>query len=338
MTINHHDIRQFSPFDQLNGEYLDKVIERTRLREVPKGTIIFKRGKALDEIFYLVSGQIDLIDSRFDIRSIDEQSEERRLPLNDNSPTQVSAMAKSPVVLLVVERDFLDLVLAWSESGGEEQPAVQEEGDWMSALLQAPLFSKIPPGNISQLFVRFDVLKAAADDIIVREGERGDYFYVLESGSAMVMDKSGNILAALRPGDFFGEEALVGETTRNATVKMLTPGKLRRLKKDDFKELLQQPVLHYVDWTALQARAETLPAVCLLDVRLPIERRIHAVPESRNIPLGYLRKQLADLNHDCLYAVTDDAGRRGDVAAQLLAQAGFEVCILQNACQCYPSH
>lgn len=337
MIISHKDIRQFSPFDQLNGEYLDKVIEKAKLREVQKGTIIFKRGKEIDETFYLVSGQIDLIDARFEISSLDESSEARKEPLNASSPTQVSALAKSTAILLVIERDFLDLVMAWSESGGDDYlPLKEEEGDWMSALLQAPLFSKIPPANISQLFVRFEVQKATADEVIIREGERGDYFYVLETGSAMVMDKSGNILAALRPGDFFGEEGLVGDTTRNATVKMLTPGKLRCLKKDDFKELLLQPVLKHVDWAALKKRPKNAPPIQLLDVRLPIERRAKAVPESRNIPLSQLRKNLGELDQGRFYVVTDDAGRRADVAAQLLAQAGLDVCILQNASEQYP--
>src|SRR5690606_21439096 len=139
-------------------------------------------------------------------------------PLNAGSPTQVSALAKSTAILLVIERDFLDLVMAWSESGGDDyQPLKEEEGDWMSALLQAPLFSKIPPANISQLFVRVEVQRATPGEVIIREGERGDYRSVLDTGSATVMHRPGHIRAGLRPGDYFGEEGLVGDTTRNAT-------------------------------------------------------------------------------------------------------------------------
>lgn len=335
MTISYSELRPFTPFDTLTPEYLDKVIEKASVREVPKGTIIFKRGKELTETLYLVSGNVDLIDSQFTIVSMDENSEARRSALNSSSPTQVSALAKSTVKLLVIERDFLDLVMAWSESGDNEQMAEDDDNDWMSSLLQAPLFSKIPPGNIRQLFMRFKGEKVAADQIVIKEGERGDYFYVLESGSATVMDNSGNILAALRPGDFFGEEALVGETTRNATVKMLTAGKLRRLQKEDFKALLLEPVLRYVTMEDLQKRPGELPPFQLLDVRLPLERRFQSVPGSRNIPLSHLRKNLPELDPKITYIVTDDAGRRSDVAAQLLNQAGFDTCILQHADQHY---
>lgn len=337
-TISHDILRGFTPFDTLIPEYLDKVTEKASLREFPKGTIVFKRGKELAETFYLVEGSVDLIDAQFVITSIDDASEARRSPLSGSSPTQVSARAKSSVKLLCVERDFLDLVMAWSESGEGEldtSSTDEDDNDWMSYLLQAPLFAKVPPGNIRQLFLRFKEQKVAVDEVVIKEGERGDLFYVLKTGSATVLDSHGNILAALRPGDYFGEEALVGETTRNATIKMLTPGKLMYLKKEDFKELLHEPVTRFITVEELKQRQKELPPYVLLDVRLAVERRFQSVPGSRNIPLGNLRKALAELETGMAYVVTDDAGRRSDVAAQLLNQAGFETYILKGADQHY---
>lgn len=334
-NISHDTLRVFTPFDTLIPEYLDKVADKAVVRDFSKGTIVFKRGRELSETYYLIAGEIDLIDAQFVITSIDETSEARRSPLTNSSPTQVSARAKTDVKLLCVERDFLDLVMAWSESGDDSAlTADNEDGDWMSYLLQAPLFAKVPPGNISQLFTRFHEQKVAADAIVVKEGERGDLFYVLKSGSATVIDAGGNILAALRPGDYFGEEALVGDTTRNATIKMLTAGKLMCLQKEDFKELLHEPVTRFISAEELQQRPANAPCQ-LLDVRLAVERRFQHVPGSRNIPLGNLRRVLAELDPHTAYVVTDDGGRRSDVAAQLLNQAGFETFILQQADQYY---
>jgi CRP-like cAMP-binding protein len=334
-TISHDILRIFTPFDTLNPEYLDKVTEKASVREFPKGTMVFKRGKELEEAFYLIEGHVDLIDAQFVITSVDPRSESRRLPLSGSSPTQVSAMTKSPVKLLCVERDFLDLVMAWSESGEDPSTVSEDDNDWMSYLLQAPLFAKIPPGNIRQLFSRFTEQKVTADEVVVKEGERGELFYVLKTGSATVVDTSGKILAALRPGDYFGEEALVGDTTRNATVKMLTPGKLMCLQKEDFKALLHEPVTRFITAEELRERQKEIPPYQLLDVRLAVERRFQHVPGSRNIPLGSLRRTLAELDSQMTYLVTDDAGRRSDVAAQLLNQAGFDTYILKHADQHY---
>ena len=346
MQLTHELLASFSPFNTLTFEYLAKVMEKASLTEYAKGAIVFKRGRELGEAVYLVSGNVDLIDSHFAVTSVSSDAELHRVPLNNTSPTQVSAVAKSAVTVLRVEQDFLDLVMVWSETGHEEpdkklsdksaaddaqlEPIVMEEGDWMSSLLQSPFFNRIPPGNIRQLFVRFTSRKVVADELVIREGERGEHFYVLESGSATVLDKQGNILAALRPGDYFGEEALVGDTTRNATVKMLTPGKLMCLGKGDFITLLQEPVRHFISHQELKNN-QINNRFQIIDVRLPLERRFQSVPGSRNIPLSQLRKTLPELDSSKVYVVTDDAGRRCDVAAQLLTQAGFEAVILKEA-------
>ncbi|RZA06227.1 MAG: cyclic nucleotide-binding domain-containing protein [Moraxellaceae bacterium] len=336
MVLTHELLAKFSPFNTLAFEYLDKVIEKASLKEFTKGALVFKRGRELNEAIYLVSGDVDLIDSQFAVTSVSSEADLHKVPLNNSSPTQVSAVAKSSVTVLAVERDFLDLVIAWSESGNEESEEeiefdMAEEGDWMSSLLQSPLFNKIPPGNIRQLFVRFKSQKVVADEIIIREGERGEFFYVLETGSATVMDKQGNILAALRPGDYFGEEALVGDTTRNATVKMLTQGKLMRLGKEDFIKLLQEPVRRVISYEELQSTVDKDTKYQIIDVRLPLERRFQSIPNSRNIPLSQLRKTLPQLDQAQVYVVSDDAGRRADVAAQLMNQAGFDALILEAA-------
>jgi len=350
MQLTHELLASFSPFNTLTFEYLAKVMEKASLQEHAKGAIIFKRGRELSEAVYLVSGNVDLIDSQFAVTSVTSDADVHRVPLNNTSPTQVSAVAKSVVTVLKVERDFVDLVMAWSETGHEAQdeqegnathapaqfsaaPQSQhegDEGDWMSSLLQSPFFNRIPPGNIRQLFVRFTPRKVVADEVVIREGERGEYFYVLESGSATVLDKQGHILAALRPGDYFGEESLVGDTTRNATIKMLTPGKLMCLGKDDFITLLQAPVRNFITHQDLQNNPLN-SRYQIIDVRLPLERRFQSVPGSRNIPLSQLRKTLPELDSSKIYVVTDDAGRRCDVAAQLLTQAGFEAVILKEA-------
>lgn len=339
MAISLDVLASFAPFNTLNHEYLVQVAEKASLREAAKGAIIFKRGRPFPEKVYLVSGTVDLIDSSFQVNTINPASESRRSPLNITQPTQVSAVAKSDVTLLSVDSDFLDLVLAWSESNDEEVEtsgvSLHDDSDWMSSLLQSPLFSRLPPANIRQLFIRFKAQKVQADELVVRQGERGDFFYVLESGSAIVMDAAGKILAALRPGHYFGEEALVGDTTRNATIKMITSGKVMKLDKDDFRELLQEPVLKHVTAEELKARTSDMPSYQIIDVRLPIERRGQSVPDSRNIPLNQLRNNLKNLDEAVTYVVTDDSGRRCDVAAHLLTQAGFDTCILQDSANYY---
>src|ERR1700736_5180976 len=95
-------------------------------------------------------------------------------------------------------------------------------------------------------------------DIIVREGDAAEAFYVLTSGRARaikVMPNGDEIaLGALRPGDSFGEAALAEGGTRKATVRCSTAVEVARLDRDDFLQLVQQvPELrHHVELTGRQ--------------------------------------------------------------------------------------
>jgi signal-transduction protein with cAMP-binding, CBS, and nucleotidyltransferase domain len=70
MAISVDVLASFTPFDTLNREYLSKVAEKAVLREITKGSIIFKRGRAHPEKVYLLSGTVDLIDSAFQVSTL----------------------------------------------------------------------------------------------------------------------------------------------------------------------------------------------------------------------------------------------------------------------------
>lgn len=81
-------------------------------------------------------------------------------------------------------------------------------------------------------------------EVIVRQGEAGDAYYLLVSGRARVVKETegGEDLAldTLRPGDEFGEQALINSDSRNATVRCSTTVKVLRLGRDDFLELVDR--------------------------------------------------------------------------------------------------
>ncbi|HEY2383937.1 MAG TPA: ATP-binding cassette domain-containing protein [Terriglobia bacterium] len=72
---------------------------------------------------------------------------------------------------------------------------------------------------------------------IVRQGDQGDKFYIIRSGSAAVYREEGGqkvLVATLGEGEFFGEAALVTGEPRNATVMATTDTELYTLGKEDF--------------------------------------------------------------------------------------------------------
>src|SRR5712691_7272816 len=93
-------------------------------------------------------------------------------------------------------------------------------------------------------------------DILVRQGEPADAFYILISGRARVIktDQNGEeiVLATIKPGDSFGEAALAEGGTRTATVRCSTAVEVLRLDREDFLALAEEiPALkHHLEITA----------------------------------------------------------------------------------------
>jgi rhodanese-related sulfurtransferase len=142
------------------------------------------------------------------------------------------------------------------------------------------------------------------------------------------LNKEGIKLAELGPGDSFGEEALIAEAKRNATVTMATDGTLMRLGKADFQTLLNEPLLQWVDYDA--ARAIIAKGGKWLDVRLPSEFQNFRIDEAVNIPLYFIRLKLNALDKNVPYVVCCDTGRRSSAAAYILSERGFEAYVLKG--------
>ena len=122
----------------------------------------------------------------------------------------------------------------------------------MTTLLQTKAFHRIPPANLQAIFMRMNRTPYRAGEVVIKQGDEGDYFYAIVQGRCLVtrespLNQKGIKLAELGVGETFGEEALIAEAKRNATVTMLTDGVLMRLNKQDFRDLMHEPLLRWVD-------------------------------------------------------------------------------------------
>jgi rhodanese-related sulfurtransferase len=229
-------------------------------------------------------------------------------------------------------------MLTWDQTGTYEVSELQGKSDgggddWMTMLLQTKAFHKIPPANIQAIFMRMQQINYKTGDVILKQGSEGDYFYVLTSGQAVVtretpLSKEGIKLAELQVGDTFGEEALISDAKRNATVTMTAEGSVMRLGKDDFKTLLNEPML---DWLS-QEEAEKIVANGgkWLDVRLPSEFDNKHMDGAINIPLYFIRLKINTLDQDMKYVVCCDTGRRSSAGAYILNERGYQAYVLRG--------
>ena len=105
----------------------------------------------------------------------------------------------------------------------------------------------------------------------------------------------GVTLARLGVGDNFGEEALISGGKRNASIIMLTDGVLMSLSKTDFLELMNEPLLNWVNYS--EAKEIANGQGIWVDVRLPAEFQSQHLDGSVNIPLPLLRSKVEKLEY-----------------------------------------
>ncbi|MDH4108848.1 MAG: cyclic nucleotide-binding domain-containing protein [Gammaproteobacteria bacterium] len=229
-------------------------------------------------------------------------------------------------------------MLTWDQTGSYEVSELQNLAnsggdDWMTMLLQAKAFHKIPPANIQAIFMRMQQINYKQGDVVVKQGTEGDYFYVLIRGKCLVtretpLNKEGIKLAELNVGDTFGEEALISDAKRNATVTMVTDGSVMRLGKEDFKKLLNEPMLDWVSYA--DAEKVVRAGGQWLDVRLPSEFENHHLEGAINIPLYFIRLKINTLDKNRKYVLCCDTGRRSSAGAYILSERGFTAYVLRG--------
>ena len=330
-------LKSFSPLDGLKRDNLAALARKVQLRELSPGQVLFKEGDTEKRTFYIASGILELVDQGKVVGTVAGGSELARNPVAPVFPRRVSARARDRVKFISIDSDLLDVMLTWDQTGTYEVSELQGKSDsgddWMTTLLQTKAFHKIPPANIQAIFMRMQQINYRAGDVILKQGTEGDYFYVLTRGTAIVtretpLSKDGIKLAELSVGDTFGEEALISDAKRNATVTMTSDGGVMRLGKEDFKKLLNEPMLHWVSYVQGQKMVQN--GAVWLDVRLPSEYQNHHIDGAVNIPLYFIRLKINTLNSNTKYVVCCDTGRRSSAGAYILNERGFNAYVLQG--------
>ena len=336
--IDRELIKQFSPLSGLKPENQADLASKSQLQDIEAGRYIFRQGDADKRAVYLVKGEVELRSGDKIVRVIAGGSEEARHPLAPQIPRHLSARAKTNAEFFSVDSDLLDIMLTWDQTGAFEvgELQAQEESptdDWMTTILQTKAFHRIPPANIQAVLMRMENISRKAGDVIIKQGDEGDYFYIVTSGKCVVTretptNKAGIKLAELGTGDGFGEEALISDAKRNATITMLTDGSLVRLAKDDFKKLLNEPMQKWV--TIDEGKKIVAAGGQWLDVRLPSEFENQHQDAAINIPLYFIRLKLDTLDPKKKYVVYCDTGRRSSAGAYILSERGFDVAVLKG--------
>jgi CRP-like cAMP-binding protein len=108
----------------------------------------------------------------------------------------------------------------------------------VSALKNTPLFADVPDDVLSKVATFASLESVAEGKTIIREGGYSNDFYVIEDGTVKV-EREGDHLADLGPGDVFGEQGLLEKQERSATVTASSPVRLIRIEHWELSRMRQ---------------------------------------------------------------------------------------------------
>lgn len=343
MELDFEHFRSLIPIASLDDKSALLLARQAELEVLSQGDILFQIGDNDSDTVYVMAGAVKLTASDGGSEIIQTGIDAGLHPIASLKPRHYKAVVSSNRAgILRVNADLLDrlLTLQWESSGvGNSGVSINEfnadriatDNAWMMSLLKNKTLRRLPAGHIQMLFEKLEEMPVKAGDTIVKQGDAGDYYYLIREGIAEVTRKMGTLnskLAELKSPQSFGEEALLSDQPRNATVTMQTDGLLMRLAKADFEALLEQPTLEQLD---IRAATQLVKSGAIpVDVRSESEYEGTGLKGALNLPLYMLRLKITRLDKKRKYLLYCDTGARSTAAAFLMAQQGFQVYVLEN--------
>jgi len=327
-------IRTLAPISRLSLTDQEAVLSQGMFLTFSAGEIVYAQGREDNYANYLLEGSVEFLwNGRF-VRHLDAEQSAIKRALDGPGAKRYTVRARTWSLVLRIERTDLERKLRLADldpgtSDLEESDITREQpSNWMIRMLQSQRFANLPPQNIQRVFERMERVDTTANELIIRQGDPGGYYYVIEEGYCDVSREPTHggrevHLSELGPGDGFGEEALVSDRPRNASVTMRSSGVLMRLDKESFVELIRNPLINKVSYQS--ARRMIDEGAVWIDIRHRDQFAKGASRNARNIPRAVIRVECRKLVKGRKYIVCGEAPGASAAAAFLLAERGYDV-------------
>ncbi|WP_077077156.1 cyclic nucleotide-binding domain-containing protein [Mycobacterium numidiamassiliense] len=242
-----------APLPALALEQLARAATRLTL---PAGCEVIRQGDRGDRFYMIAAGVADVAVDGRRTATLGPGGSFGEIALLDDVPRSSTVTAREDLDLIAVERaEFLSALSDDSASGGRlgqiartrmatlpvaERLVELNRDTTLSSRAACELLAPQPPmaamraEELRQLADSARVLVAADGAVIIREGDYGDTYYVILDGAAQVYEGD-LMIRELRPGDGFGELAILRDVPRTATVRALGSTTLLAVDREAFQ-------------------------------------------------------------------------------------------------------
>ncbi|BFZ57444.1 hypothetical protein PYCC9005_004496 [Savitreella phatthalungensis] len=233
-------------FKNLDEEQLKDVLNAmSEKRLTSAGSVIIKQGDVGDFFYVVESGRFDIF---IDTGNASDQDDSGRgygkkvaeaqeggsfgeLALMYNAPRAATVISSTPnAVLWALDRITFRRILMENTS--------RKRRMYESLLETVPILRGLSPAERQKVADSLDTCVYEKGATVIRQGDVGEQFFIIESGEAEVSKVGEGVIARLTSGDYFGESALINDAPRNATIVAASKLKLATLGKRAFVRLL----------------------------------------------------------------------------------------------------
>lgn len=217
-------------FSSLDEDSLKTVIDALKEVKIAKDVEVIRQGDEGDYFYIVESGIVNFYVNGDKVNSSGPGSSFGELALMYNSPRAATAVAETDLILWALDRlTFRRILLAKTS---------KKRQLYESFLKEVPVLYNLSLFERSKLADALDREVYKPGDVIIKEGEVGENFYLIEKGEANVFKENEGLVSSLKRGDYFGEVALLNDLPRQASVIAKTEVQVATLDKRGFQRLL----------------------------------------------------------------------------------------------------
>jgi len=333
-------LRASELFSQVSENTLAEIVESTPLIEGQPGESITVK---LADYFILLDGAVDLARRQDSVHLASFA-----VPPGTTSFAWLYAVTPQNIIRVVKPSRYIVLdgervdraikSLREVDLPLDVPEPLRKRADWLHRM---PPFSELTRAEVLACGEAMETIVVPGGSDVVRQGQPGQYLYVVEEGKVEVWRSGPSFgpapvrVATLGVGAAFGEEALLQESTRNATIRAKSDSRLLRLSKAMFDKYLRGRLVDEIDAAEAQRRLAEGGAV-LIDCRYDVEYGLAHIPGARLMPLDQLRDRIRGLDHKKSYIVYCRTGSRSRAGAYVMRQAGLRAACLSGGIIAWP--
>ncbi|XP_046673109.1 cGMP-dependent protein kinase, isozyme 2 forms cD4/T1/T3A/T3B isoform X4 [Homalodisca vitripennis] len=207
----------------LDNDFM-KNLEMTQIREIvdcmypveyAAGSLIIKEGDVGSIVYVMEEGRVEVSRESKYLSTLAPGKVFGELAILYNCKRTATIKAASDCKLWAIERQCFQTIMM--------RTGLIRQAEYTDFLKSVPIFKNLPEETLIKIS---DVLEETfynEGDYIIRQGARGDTFFIISKGKVKVTIKQPNteeekFIRQLRKGDFFGEKALQGDDLRTANI------------------------------------------------------------------------------------------------------------------------